>query len=198
MQPLVDKPLFDPTYLNIDYVFAKIFDFISPIISFFGSSNTWIMIGIISAMMSIVCIAIIIFSLIRMHEIQDDEHYHLSHEIHNALLRDQESNRNDNPRWHYIQTLVESSNESDWRVAIIEADTMLDEVLAHKGIAGETLSEKLEQARSNGYRTLQNAWDAHLIRNQIAHSGLEFSLTQVEARRTIRLFHSFFEELEVI
>lgn len=198
IQPLIDKPLFDPTYFNIEYLFNKILAVINPIIAFFTNPHTWTVIGIISSSISILAIAIIIFSLVRMREIQIHEKREIDHEIHEALLKDKEKERDSNPRWHYILTLIESSNESDWRVGIIEADTMLEEVLRGKGFEGTTASELLEGARSSGYVTVQSAWDAHLIRNQIAHQGSEFPLSQVEARRTIKMFQTFFEELGVI
>lgn len=198
VQPIIDKPVFDPTYLNIEYVFSKILDVIKPIIAFFSDPHTWAVIGIISSLLSIFFIAVIIFSLVRMREIQMHEKEELAHEIHEALMHDKEASRDENPRWHYILTLIESSNESDWRVAIIEADSMLDELLREKGLTGESVSELLESARSNGYRSIQNAWDAHLVRNQIAHAGSDFSLTQVEGRRVIKMFQNFFEELGAI
>jgi len=198
VQPLINKPIFEPTYFNIEYLFHKIFDFINPVIAFFGSSHTWVVIGIVSSSVSILCIAVIIFSIVRMREIQNYEKRELDHEIHGALLRDKEASRNENPRWHYILTLMESSNESDWRVAIIEADTMLDELLRQRGYTGESVSELLEAARSSGFPSIQNAWDAHLVRNQIAHAGSDFSLTQVEGRRVIKMYQSFFEDLQAI
>jgi hypothetical protein len=198
VQPIIEKPLFDPTYLNIEYVFAKILAVIKPIIAFFGNPHTWIIIGIISSCLSIFFIAVAIFSIVRMREIQLHEKEELNHEIHEALARDQEAVRNENPRWHYILTLIESSNESDWRVAIIEADTMLVELLQEKGFAGETAAELLEAAKASGYQSMQNAWDAHAIRNQIAHAGSDYSLSQVEGRRVIKMFQNFFEELRAI
>ena len=189
----LSQPLFNP-----DSASNKLFDTLKPILAFIINPNTWTVLGVISSSISILCIAIIIFSLVRMREIQNFEKMELDHEIHEALARDKEVIRNENPRWHYILTLIESSNESDWRVAIIEADTMLDELLREKGLTGETVSELLESARSNGYASIQNAWDAHLVRNQIAHAGSEFSLTQVEGRRVIKMFQNFFEELRAI
>lgn len=198
VEPIIDKPLFDPTYLNIEYIFTKIYNAIKPVVAFFTDPHTWTVIGIISSCLSIFFIAVIIFSLVRMREIQNYEKMEIDHEIHEALEHDKEKVKNDNPRWHYILTLVESSNESDWRVAVIEADTMLVELLKEKGFAGESAAELLEAARSSGYHSMQNAWDAHVVRNQIAHAGSEFSLTQIEARRVIKMFQNFFEELGAI
>ncbi len=198
VDPLLQKPVFDPTYFNIEYIFNKIYTFFHPVGGFFANSHMWATLGLISSIISLIAIAIIIFSLVRMREIQNFEKREIDHEIHEALLRDKEKERDENPRWHYILTLIESPNESDWRVAIIEADTMLEEVLRSKGFEGDTVNELLEGARSSGYVTIQNAWDAHLVRNRIAHDGSEYPLSQVEGRRVIKMYQNTFEELGVV
>lgn len=198
IQSVLEKPLFTPAYLNIEYVFSKIVNAIAPIWDFLSDPQTWSTLGIISALATIVCLGVIIFSLVRMFEIQVYDKKEIEHEIHKALLRQKERERSINPRWHYIQTLIESPNESDWRVAIIEADSLMEEVLKEKGIAGSTVSELLEGAKDSGYRSIQDAWDAHLVRNQIAHQGSDFPISQVEGRRVIKMFQNFFEELRIV
>ncbi len=194
----MEKPLFTPAYLNVEYVFSKIVNAVGPIWDFLTDPQMWSTLGVISALITILCIGIIIFSLVRMVEIQIYDKEEIDHEIHKAMLRQNERNRNANPRWHYIQTLIESPNESDWRVAIIEADSMMEEILKEKGIAGSTVSELLEGAKESGYRSIQDAWDAHLVRNQIAHQGSDFPISQIEGRRVIKMFQNFFEELRVV
>lgn len=198
IQSVIDKPLFTPNYLNIEYVFSKIVEYARPVYDFFASSETWTNIGITSALLTIIFIGIIVFSLVRAIEIQNFYKEKIDHEIAKALKRQKEMDRNTNPRWHYIQTLIESPNSSDWRVAIIEADSLMEEILKERGIAGNTVSELLEGAKSNGYQSIQDAWEAHLVRNQIAHQGSEFILSQIEGRRVIKMFQNFFEELRVI
>jgi len=198
LQSVIDKPLFDPSYLNIEYFFSKIVDFTIPVINFFSDPHTWATIGTTSNIISIIFLAIIIFSIVRLIEIQIFDKDEVKHEIHEAMLRQKEIDRNANPRWHYIQTLIESPNESDWRVAVMEADSMLEETLIEKGLSGSTVSELLEAAKESGYRSMQDAWDAHLVRNQIAHEGSDYPLSQIEGRRTIKMFQNFFEEIRVI
>jgi len=198
VQPLMDKPLFDPTYINIEYFFDKIVDSVGPIINFLTDPNTWDKIGIFSMLVSILALFIIIFSLVRMYEIQVFDKEEIEHEINHALAKDKEMERTLNPRWKYILTLIDSPNESDWRISIIEADTLLEETFKDKGLVGDSMSELLEEAKSNGYMGIQGAWDAHLIRNRIAHEGQNFPLTQVEGRRIIKLYQNIFEYLEVI
>jgi hypothetical protein len=198
VQSLTDKPLFDPTFLNLEYVFGKVYGAIGPIWDFITNPKLWSTLGIISTVLSLIFIGLIVFSLVRMREIQLADKEEIRHEIEKARIRNKEKERNENPKWHYILTLAESPNESDWRVAIMEADSMLEDVLRDRGLSGTTLSELLEGAKESGYRSIQDAWDAHIIRNKIAHEGADFPLSQVEVRRVIKMFQNFFEELEVI
>jgi len=198
IQSLTSEPLFTPNYLNIEYVFSKIVQYAGPVFKFFTNHHTWTVIGTVSMLLTIIFLFIIIFSLVRLIEIQLYDKEEIDHEIHNALLKEKEKERNANPRWHYIQTLIESPNDSDWRVAIIEADSLMEEALKEKGIAGDTVSELLEGAKESGYRSIQDAWDAHLVRNQIAHEGTNFPISQIEGRRVIKMFQNFFEELKII
>jgi len=198
IQTVTEKPLFDPTYLNIEYVFSKIYNAIGPIWDAIKDPHTWSVIGIVSVSVSILCIFIIIFSLVRLIEIQIFDAEEIEHEINHALAKDKETDRTTNPRWKYIQTLIESPNESDWRISILEADTLLEESFKAGGIEGNTMAELLEEAKTNGYPNIQGAWDAHLVRNKIAHEGQDFPLTQIEGRRIIKLYQNIFEDLKVI
>lgn len=198
IQSVIDKPLFTPQYLNIEYVFGKIVEFSNPAINFVVNPDTWTTFGLVSGFLTVFCIAIIIYSLVRIYELRIDEQEEIDRKIQESVNATKEKNRNENPRWIYIQTLIESSNSSDWRVAVMEADSMMEEILKDRGLSGSTASELLEGAKESGYRSIQDAWDGHLIRNQIAHQGSDFPFSQIEGRRVIRLFQNFFEELGAI
>ncbi len=103
-----------------------------------------------------------------------------------------------NERWLHVIELVGSANVNDWRQAIIEADVLLDKLLEELGLSGESLGEKLKSANRTHFTTLDLAWEAHKMRNDLAHGGSEVTLTQREARRTIDLFRQVFEEFEYI
>jgi hypothetical protein len=102
------------------------------------------------------------------------------------------------PKWKRILALSDSINDSDWRLAIIESDIMLADLLDKLNLSGDTIGDKLKQLDKSDFRTLDNAWEAHKVRNQIAHDGPEFLLTQREVRRVIALYQSVFEEFEMI
>lgn len=97
-----------------------------------------------------------------------------------------------NERWGVVEKLFISSNESDWRLAIIEADAMLEDMLIHMGFEGESVSERLKQATPQMFPMLNYAWEAHKIRNRIAHDGLNYHLGQSEAWRVYKMFEGVF------
>jgi hypothetical protein len=90
---------------------------------------------------------------------------------------------------------MSSESEALWRIGLLEADNMLAEVLREKGYQGETVSDLLKSA---SFKTVQLAWDAHGVRNRIAHEGSDFELTEREAKRAFTLYESVFRELKVI
>ncbi|MDP3962552.1 MAG: hypothetical protein Q8Q03_01660 [bacterium] len=97
-------------------------------------------------------------------------------------------------RWKRVVDHSDSPNESDWRQAIIEADIMLDDLLTKLGYRGEGIGEKLRRVERGDFKTLDQAGEAHGIRNRIAHDGSGFALNQIEARRVINLYRQVFEE----
>ncbi len=101
-------------------------------------------------------------------------------------------------RWQEVIRHSSSDNPNDWRQAILEADIMLDDLMSRKGYMGESLGEKLKQANRGDIHTIDNAWEAHKIRNRIAHDGSDFNLDERETRRAIHLYRSVFEELGYI
>ncbi|MBA3733548.1 hypothetical protein H0W91_04235 [Patescibacteria group bacterium] len=103
-----------------------------------------------------------------------------------------------NPQWERVLAHTESLNENDWRLAIMEADIMLDDLLNKLSLSGETIGEKLKSVEKSDFLTIDNAWEAHKIRNQIAHEGQAFALNQREAKRVIGLYRDVFEEFQTI
>jgi len=103
-----------------------------------------------------------------------------------------------NPKWQKIQDHVESINENNWKLAIIEADIMLGEVLDNLSLPGETIGDKLKAVERSDFTTVDLAWEAHKIRNQIAHEGSSFLLNQRETKRILSLYQAVFEEFHII
>ena len=100
-------------------------------------------------------------------------------------------------RWAKVTGFLSSENQNDWKQAILEADIMLDEILTSLGYQGDSIGEKLKRAQPGDFKSIQDAWDAHKIRNDIAH-GSDFQLAHHEANQAIQRYRKVFEEFYYI
>lgn len=102
-----------------------------------------------------------------------------------------------NPRWQAIADKLESDNQADWQWAIIEADKILDEMVERMGYQGANLGERLKTIEKSDFTSLNEAWEAHKVRNQIAHEP-GFVLDKRKASITIGQFEKVFKEFHYI
>lgn len=99
------------------------------------------------------------------------------------------------PRWAMVEDYMSSDHDALWRIGILEADNLLHDVMRTAGYPGQDLGEMLKEAN---FRAIDLAWDAHKIRNKIAHEGMQYTLTEREARRAFAMYEAVFKELKVI
>lgn len=102
-----------------------------------------------------------------------------------------------NQDWEKIIKLIGSDNPNDWKLAIIDADKILEMVVNTFSVPGDNLGEKLKNIERSDFATLEEAWQAHKLRNQIAHEH-NFHLSQREARLAIDNFEKVFKEFDFI
>ncbi len=99
--------------------------------------------------------------------------------------------------WKQIQADLNSSESGRWKVAVIEADKTLDEVLNLSGYKGESMSERLKQLTAAQIGNIDDIWVAHKIRNQIAHEA-GFELSHDNATRIIGFYEIAFRQLGLV
>ncbi len=103
-----------------------------------------------------------------------------------------------NARWEAIVAHAHSTSENDWRHAIIDADVMLDELLDAQGYKGDSMGDKMKQIERSDFNSIDAAWEAHKMRNRIAHEGSALQLNEREVLRVINLYEQVFREFELI
>ncbi len=101
-------------------------------------------------------------------------------------------------RWQNAVTHIASDNPNDWKQAIIEADIILEDLLTKMGYRGDSIGEKLKRVAKGDMKSLDEAWEAHKVRNQIAHEGSSFTLNHHEAKNVINMYRKVFEEFYYI
>lgn len=100
-------------------------------------------------------------------------------------------------RWQGVLKHLESLNESEWRVAIIEADKLVDEILTRKGFKGESVAEKISSIEKSQMKSIDRLWEAHKTRNRIVHKA-DYKIEQSEARRVISYYEEALVELGIL
>lgn len=189
--------------LNIEWLFLKIYDLIFKPKEIIGDVTPFLdkaksVIGFLLTLIAIFFIGVIIYSIIRLKERKAEDSKNFSEALA-ALQKEKEENKSaGNKKWTMVIDFITSSSPSDWRIAIIEADNLLDELTKDLDLQGETLGERLKNAPESHFKTLDNAWRAHKVRNKIAHEGTEYEISYTEAKKTVELYESVFREFDYI
>ncbi len=153
--------------------------------------TAWSMFVGISIFLSLMFGAFFLYSFIRIVQHRRAHVRHIEHYQHSLAHADAPKTV---LRWDRIKEQLASDNEQSWRLAILEADIMLNEMLDTLGYRGETVADKMRQVDRGDFHTVDLAWEAHKVRNKIAHEGAAHTLTAREARRVIDLFEAVFKE----
>lgn len=199
--PAIKDSILGSKFLNPEYLF----DHGVNILGYIFTMKTLEIIYAVLSFFTIFFIAIIVYTTIRMFEIRKKEHAYLHHEIHefahNQALKEKKAQEGGvfrDERWRKVLDYLFSNNENDWKLAIIEADLMLFDLLKQLGFKGDTLGDKLKDAKQDTFRSLNSAWEVHNIRNKIAHEGSFFEISSHEAKRVIALYEKIFQEFGFI
>lgn len=158
-------------------------------------SNVWNIYSIIALILSALFFLGFVYARIRLGQLNEiiDEGQR-SAEAHWQELYGHGVKAGD-ARWAEIQKNVLSHNPNDWKAAIIDADIMLEQALTTGGFPGETIGERLQSIPRGSFDSLNDAWEAHKVRNMIAHEAGDFTLTQLIAQQTITQFERALREL---
>lgn len=141
-------------------------------------------------------IAVIFLGGIFWTTIKGNEIHHHEHEKYKAIPIEKEEAEGRMVQWKVVLEHVISENPAEWKLAILEADNMLDEILEEQGYLGDTLADKLKSMSPTRLTSYNEVWEAHKLRNQIAHGGaMEMDLTKKMARDAVAQFGNAFKEL---
>jgi hypothetical protein len=186
----------EPRYLNLEYIFNKFFAFLQELGEKLLEFSAWLSTKsarfsslVISAIL-LMGIIVVFYKIIRLRRRKIT-----------ALadfLKKEEAPKVRLNRWDEIQRRSDSENPADWKMAIIEADALIDEIFQNIGYKGENLGERLKSVEPSDFDNLQNIWEAHKIRNRIVHEGDKFALKKEEAKDTLEKYKKALKELKYI
>ena len=102
----------------------------------------WTIYSIFAFLLSAIFIVGIIYAFIRASEMGEEEEKRLHDEVHR--WKELHGGHVENNRLQSVQVHLASSNPNDWKLAIIEADVLLERTLEKAGYIGVTIGDKLK------------------------------------------------------
>lgn len=122
--------------------------------------------------------------------------HHKEHEAYAPIHLEETVAKEFAVEWQVVLGHVNSENPAEWKIAILEADNMLDGVLDEEGYVGDTVADKLKAMSPSRIASYNDLWEAHKVRNEIAHGGaIEMDLSKKMARDTVARFENAFRDL---
>jgi len=149
----------------------------------------------LSIFFSLLCVAGIVYCAMRILQIRRAEWANYRKAAHTVVADDVPRTQ---LRWNRVLEHANSSDEHKWRLAILEADIMLNELLDLQGYKGETIAEKMKQVSRTNFNSIDDAWEAHKVRNRVAHEGADYHISEREKDHVINLFERVFKEFGFI
>lgn len=100
-------------------------------------------------------------------------------------------------KWNAILRKTKTASPDSLRIAVIEADALVDQVLRAMGLSGAHMADRIAALDPDELRTLPRLWKAHKLRNEIVHEPhIPPSLEDVQ--RAVDDFEAFLKEVEAI
>lgn len=108
--------------------------------------------------------------------------------LHAEAFRDQ---------WQAIIKKIASDSPEIWKLALIEADSLVDDLLKHLNYPGEHMADRLAKLDRNDFTTLDRLWNAHRVRNNLVHIA-DFKISQDKIKGILEDYEAFLKEIGVL
>lgn len=100
-------------------------------------------------------------------------------------------------KWNRVLGHLDSPREDDWKLAVIEADKLMDLALAQAGYPGAGMGERLANMGPDSLSSFDGLGWAHGVRNRLAHQ-VDYFLRYTEAKQAIGYYEQALNEIQVI
>jgi len=105
-----------------------------------------------------------------------------------AILRD---------AWAAIKARFDEGTSASIKLAVIEADKLVDHILKESGFGGEHMADRLEKLAPHNLKSFERLWRAHKTRNEIVHS-IGSEVPESAARRSMEDYEAFLKEVRIL
>lgn len=186
-------------WLNLEYFFAKFFEFWEGFIPWAAEKLKQIF-EIISDIWPVLAVVVIfigaaglIFVITKIMEIRFRKKVYFS-----DFFEETETMANRKNTWDGIKRRLDGGSDDDWEMAIVEADTLVEGLMERIGYRGMALGDKMKALDAKSFSNLRNLWEAHAVRIKIDQCDPEFKITKEQAKEAIDKYEKALKELRYI
>jgi len=189
-----------PPWLNLEYFFNKIFDFIENFVPWvFGIFDK--IFGIKTGFFKYVALAVIlialaglIFVIAKLVEIR----WFRKKIYFSDFFEESETSIARKDTWSSVKRRLDSGSDDDWELAVVEADVIVENIMERIGFRGLTLGDKIKSIDERNFSNLKNLWEAHTARIRIDQGGAEYKITKEEAKEALDKYEKALKELKYL
>lgn len=99
-------------------------------------------------------------------------------------------------KWNLIRARLDTGQDAQYKVAIIEADNVIDDLVKRMGYDGKNMAERLDNIPSGQLDHIEELKKAHEIRNIIIQDD-NFILDKKSAEEVMALYEEFLKYFDV-
>lgn len=96
--------------------------------------------------------------------------------------------------WNTIERSFSKGTSDTMKIAIINADKLIDTMLKDAGFTGDHMVDRLKQIPSARLQSIERLYRAHRVRNNIVHTP-DFALSPQAGRAVLEDYAAFLKEL---
>lgn len=100
-------------------------------------------------------------------------------------------------QWEEVTRKVRSGSGDALKLAVVEADKVVDDALKQLGFEGDHMADRLEDLSEGEVHTLPRVWRAHRLRNNLVHTP-GFQVSPSEAKGAIADYEAFLKEIKLL
>lgn len=100
-------------------------------------------------------------------------------------------------QWLSVEKHLSGHSSQDWKIAVLEADKIVEDILHKVGFAGENFRERIENVPPDSLEKREELLRAHSIRNAIIKDP-HYALEKEEARETVQIYEEFLKDWDAL
>jgi hypothetical protein len=97
-------------------------------------------------------------------------------------------------QWQAIEELLLENYSSSWKLAVVKADALIENLLKQLGFKGNNLDELINSLKLRGYQNLNLLEGAHTVSKEIL-ANRDYSISQKEAQSIVEIYKKFWQEI---